>query len=111
MSNKRSVIRNWESVIRDQPLEKAARDCLKCIPGEPASTQEELQNIWPICGHHACSHVTTLEPADCLRANKRTRLTVLRYRALLVKERSFGCQMVQRNEDGFTYSQRRVFDS
>ena len=32
-----------------------------------------------------CSHVTALEPTDCLRANKRTQLTALRFRALLVK--------------------------
>ena len=33
------------------------------------------------------SHATALEPVDCLRANKRTQLTALRSRALLVKER------------------------
>jgi len=36
-----------------------------------------------------CSHVTALEPVDCLRANKRTKLTTLTFRALLVKESSF----------------------
>ena len=37
-----------------------------------------------------CSRVTALEPVDCLRANKRTQLTVLRSRALEAKESSRG---------------------
>ena len=34
-------------------------------------------------------HVPALEPVDCLGENKRTHVTALRSRALLVKERSF----------------------
>ena len=53
-----------------EPREKAASVC--CLPRDKRDE---------------CSHVTAYEPVDCLRANKKTQLTVLIFRAPLVKKR------------------------
>jgi len=58
------------------PLVQASLACVvqggSCVIGEA-----ELL-YWGSTAHAACSHVTVLEPVDCLRANKRTQLTALR---------------------------------
>jgi hypothetical protein len=53
------------------------------VPPPQSLVAGEAPRVW-------CSHVTStaLEPLDCLRANNRTQLTALRFRALLVKHRS-----------------------
>jgi len=56
-------------------------------PGEGAKTT--LCPSSPRCLPWSRSHVTALEPVDCLRAKKRIQSTALRLRALLVKHRSF----------------------
>ena len=56
--------------------------------------------------HHLCSHVTALEPVDCLTGNKRTQLTAFRSRALVTGLR-FGGWDPGFKDSGFRFGVRR----
>jgi len=70
-----------------EPLQKGARGRLEneefVQSGQTRLTSAVKR--WP----HQFTDVTAFEPVDCIKVNTRTRLTALRCRALLVKQRPF----------------------